>query len=341
MMELLSVIVPVYNVEKYLEECLDSILSSTYTDLEVIVVDDGSADRCPQICDLYEKKDSRVKVIHQENKGLVGARNAGLDAATGKYVGFVDSDDMVSPIMFERLVEAMEQSQADIATCEYCRDCENLIRESRLEQVKLAYMESLEQQLAVLTFAPSIRTITWTGCFVWNKIYRSSLIKSKFNRECLLAEDLRFNWDYIHNCSKMVLVPMALYFYRVNDDGITGKYRLNRKNPENIEKGIAETQQWIQIAYSGEIHEKKLYGYLNAHTAYFAHRVLWRIYCYKSETLYPDFVNQARKVIKQNSDRVMRERGTYSLFLRFMCWMCAKLFPLWVLAARVSVFVRN
>lgn len=340
-MELLSVIVPVYNSEKYLVECLDSILSSTYTNLEVIVVDDGSPDRCPQICDLYEKKDSRVKVIHQENKGLVGARNAGLAVATGKYVGFVDSDDMVSPIMYERLVEAMEQSQADIATCEYSNDRSKLITERLLEKVKLTYIEPMEQQLSVLTKVPSIRNITWTSCYVWNKLYRSGLIKVQFNQECLMAEDLRFNWDYIHNSSKMVVVPITLYFYRLNDDSITGEYRVNRSSPKNMAKGIADAQQWIHIAYSGEIHEKKMYDYVNAHAAYVAHGALWRIYHAKKETMYPDFVNQARKIIKQNYGRVVRERGTYSLFLRFMCWMCAKLFPLWVLAARVSVFVRN
>ena len=97
-MELVSVIVPVYNVEKYLPECLDSILASTYSNLEIILVDDGSPDNSPQICDEYTLKDSRIKVIHQENQGLVAARNIGLASATGTYIGFVDSDDVVSPV---------------------------------------------------------------------------------------------------------------------------------------------------------------------------------------------------------------------------------------------------
>ncbi len=92
-MRLLSVIVPVYKVEQYLSECLDSILASTYTKLEIILIDDGSPDRCPAICDEYARRDSRIRVIHQENRGLVAARNAGLAVATGTYIAFVDSDD--------------------------------------------------------------------------------------------------------------------------------------------------------------------------------------------------------------------------------------------------------
>lgn len=341
MMELLSVIVPVYNVEKYLVECLDSILAITYRNLEIILVDDGSPDRCPQICDMYREQDSRIRVVHQDNGGLVAARNAGLDAATGKYVGFVDSDDMVSPIMFERLVEVLEWSQADMAACEYSDNREHLVTKAQLQQARLVYMESLEAQLSVFIHAPAIRNTTWTSCYVWNKLYRRDLIKSKFSRECLMAEDLRFNWDYIHNSSKMVLIPMALYFYRVNEDSITNKYNYDKTSLENLKKGIANAQQWINIAYSGGVHEKKLYDYVNAHAAYVAHGVLWRVYCAKKETLYSEFVEEARKVIKQNCARVIRERSTYSLFLRFMCWMCAKLFPLWVLAARMSVYVRQ
>ena len=99
-MSLISVIVPVYNVEPYLEACLDSLLASTHKDLEIILVDDGSPDRCPEICDTYAAKEPRIKLIHQENMGLIAARNAGMAQATGEYLTFIDSDDMVSPVMY-------------------------------------------------------------------------------------------------------------------------------------------------------------------------------------------------------------------------------------------------
>lgn len=107
---LISVIVPVYRVEEYLERCVKSILSQTYKNLEVILVDDGSPDQCPAICDACAEKDARVKVIHQENKGLSGARNAGIDAASGEYLAFVDSDDYVSPHFIEELYQLLQDT---------------------------------------------------------------------------------------------------------------------------------------------------------------------------------------------------------------------------------------
>ena len=103
-MELISVIIPVYNVEQYLAECIDSVLASTYSNLEIILVDDGSPDNSPAICDAYAAKDKRIKVIHQSNGGLCTARNAGLRIATGTYIAFVDSDDIVSPFLYEKMI---------------------------------------------------------------------------------------------------------------------------------------------------------------------------------------------------------------------------------------------
>lgn len=117
MNELVSVIVPVYNVEKYIKKCLNSIINQTYKNLEIILVDDGSPDNCPQICDEYAKKDSRIKVIHKANGGLSDARNAGVAASTGEYIGFVDSDDYIEPNMYERLYELINENNADISLC--------------------------------------------------------------------------------------------------------------------------------------------------------------------------------------------------------------------------------
>ena len=116
MQDLISVIVPVYKVEKYLKRCVDSILAQTYPCLEVILVDDGSPDGCPAICDEYAREDRRVRVIHKENGGLSDARNAGIDAAKGKFLGFVDSDDYVHPRFYELLLQALKGEGADIAT---------------------------------------------------------------------------------------------------------------------------------------------------------------------------------------------------------------------------------
>lgn len=224
-MELVSVIVPVYKVEKYLHKCVDSILSSTYTNLEVILVDDGSPDSCPQVCDSYAQADARVKVIHQDNRGLCAARNAGLDAASGKYVAFADSDDVVSPFLYEKMVETIEAEGADLAACEYTRKQKDLPVDALPDSGKVHVLQGREALLSVLTCAPSIRNITWTSAYIWNKLYLRESIVKPFREGCLHSEDLQFNWDYIQNNSKLAVISSALYFYRVNEESITETYR--------------------------------------------------------------------------------------------------------------------
>ena len=226
-MELVSVIVPVYNAEAFLQECLESILLSTYKKLEIIVVDDGSTDRSPQICDEYAQTDSRIQVIHQKNQGLIAARNVGLLMAHGAYVGFVDADDVVSPIFFEEMVYAIEFEDAQIVTCQYCTNLENLGTSCSR---KYQYANNFADKLAVLTIAPSMREITWTGPYVWNKLYRRSAIQYKFNNECLMCEDLRFNWDYIQNPGKMLIMQDRLYMYRQTEQSILATYSKKKNN---------------------------------------------------------------------------------------------------------------
>lgn len=258
-MELVSVIVPVYNVEKYLPKCLDSILASTYTNLEIIVVDDGSPDNCPQICDEYAKKDLRIRVIHQENQGLVGARNTGLAHAMGEYIGFVDSDDVISPCLYEVLVTAIMSTNADIAACEYTQNMETLMQSFHLGQHKYTVLHSFEEQLSVLVRTPSIRKITWTSSAVWNKLYRKERITERFNKQCHLCEDLRFNWDYIvTNSCKMVIIPEILYFYRQNDQRIMAEYY---RRAAMIKKAVVLVENWRYIAENSSV-SLTLKGYL-------------------------------------------------------------------------------
>ena len=115
----LSIIVPIYKVEKFLPKCIDSILEQTYSEFELILVDDGSPDYCPQICDEYAQKDNRIIVIHQKNSGVSVARNIGLKKASGKYIGFVDPDDFVAPEMFEKMVQVMDDSNVELVVCGY------------------------------------------------------------------------------------------------------------------------------------------------------------------------------------------------------------------------------
>lgn len=129
--KLISIIVPVYNVEKYLKECIDSVISQTYKNLEIILVDDGSTDKSGEICDEYSKKDSRIKVIHKENGGLSDARNVALDIAKGEYIGFVDSDDYVEKDMFETLYKLAEEHNTEISSISFYKTLENEIIDVR------------------------------------------------------------------------------------------------------------------------------------------------------------------------------------------------------------------
>ena len=123
--ELISVIVPIYNIDRYVGICIESIIKQTYDNLEIILVDDGSTDKSPVICDLYATKDNRIKVIHKPNGGLVSARKAGVQNATGKFVGYVDGDDYVEPTFFESLYNAITRYDADVAISGYSRDLFN------------------------------------------------------------------------------------------------------------------------------------------------------------------------------------------------------------------------
>lgn len=333
-MRLISVIVPVYKVEQYISECLDSILSSTYTELEIILVDDGSPDNCPAICDEYARRDHRIKVIHQHNQGLVAARNAGLAVASGDYVAFVDSDDAVSPVMYEMMVSAMERTGADMAACEYRNDWEHLTLHISPE-ITGRCLDSFDQQLAMLTNAPSVRDFTWTSCYVCDKLYRRENIQSWFQPKCIICEDLEFNWRYIHTCKKTVMVPHALYLYRINPQGITGAYKAQRRNPKMVISGISNASQWTAIARQSEIHDKALQNYLNARAAYVTHGALWRIYATRREREHAAYCTDARALLKKYCGLLLRDKATYSLPLRAMCGICRSCFPLWKTMARI------
>ena len=120
--ERISVIVPIYNTEKYLARCIESILCQTYTNLEIILVDDGSTDKSGDICDFYARKDNRVKVVHKENGGAAAARNFALNMVTGQYIGFVDSDDYIEPIMYQSMIQIAEEYDCDVVMCDCVKE---------------------------------------------------------------------------------------------------------------------------------------------------------------------------------------------------------------------------
>lgn len=165
----ISIIVPVYKVEKYLRKCVDSILAQTFTDFEVILVDDGSPDNSGKICDEYAEKDNRVRVIHKENGGLSSARNAGIDVARGKYLGFVDSDDYIDEDMYEILYENLKIHDADISSVELIPFYGDRYKKA-----------NKEKKVIILNKKEAIKSVlegTQFYAYAWNKLYRKELFK--------------------------------------------------------------------------------------------------------------------------------------------------------------------
>lgn len=212
---MISVIVPVYKVEKYLEKCLNSIQNQTYEDIEIILVDDGSPDNSGEICDKFAEEDSRIKVIHQNNRGQAVARNAALDIAKGKYIAFVDSDDTINPQMLEILIDLLRKNDSDLAICGY----KTVYEEGSLDDVyenifdeKIMNKEELWQEIfGKLNNA------------VWNKLYIASKIgKLRFPEGLIHGEDLIFNLKYLTKCEKGVITNIPLYNYLQRRDSVTG-----------------------------------------------------------------------------------------------------------------------
>jgi len=205
---LITIIIPVYDIEKYIRKCLESVLQQTYTNLEIILVDDGSPDNCPQICDEYAAKDNRIRVIHKTNGGLSSARNAGLDIARGEWIGFVDSDDWLLPNMYERLYNAIEYEDADLAICGY-----KYVDESDKpvgERFSVIRDEVLSKSDVFDIFFRKYNTFYIT---VWNKLYAKKIFLNLRFPDGKIHED-EFTVHHIFNeCDKIVTISDVLYMY--------------------------------------------------------------------------------------------------------------------------------
>ena len=211
---LISVIVPVYNVQKYVRKSVESILQQTYKNLEIILVDDGSTDESGKICDMLARSDNRVTVIHKKNGGLSDARNAGLDRATGELIGFVDSDDYIEKNMYEVLEERMRINEADISCCG-----RYVVQES--DGTKTPYFILDREQ--ILSPCQAIgKLLVWDSCdsAAWDKLYKVKLFKGRRYPFGVLHEDLNFTSKLFSESDKIVLTGMPLYNYLIRENRI-------------------------------------------------------------------------------------------------------------------------
>lgn len=205
MEKVISVIVPVYNVDSYLTQCMDSILSQSYEALEVILIDDGSTDGSGPLCDAYEKKDPRVRVIHQKNGGAASAKNAGLRIATGEYLTFVDSDDFLEPGAYLFMVSTLESYGADVVQSGF-RNVFTDLQEERIAQDPLREYEAIEYLRRY--------TSDWTCALLWDKLYKRALFEGIFFEEGHIVDDEFFTYQGVMNAQKIVFAPNVIYNYR-------------------------------------------------------------------------------------------------------------------------------
>lgn len=211
---MVSIIVPVYNVERYLARCVDSVLGQTYPSWELILVDDGSFDRSPAICDEYAERDGRIKVVHKKNGGVSSARNVGLDMMRGEYVTFLDSDDYWHPCYLEILLNLVEEKQADIAQCDFVRGDSSVFPTIHLGKAQVKEYTN-----------ESIFTLYAAKIIVCAKLYKSKLWDGLRMPEGKSYEDDFMTWRLYYKAHKVVLTSLPLYYYYTNESGTMAKQR--------------------------------------------------------------------------------------------------------------------
>lgn len=215
MSELISIIVPVYKVEDYIQRCVNSILGQTYKNLEVILVDDGSPDRCGEICDRYTMLDDRVKVIHKKNGGLSDARNVGIEASKGEYIAFVDSDDWIHDKYIEKLYQLLKKTNSDISVCNFIRTSTKGI------QIDIS-KEEIYEYTNVEALGQFVDTFSVQMVVAWGKIYKKNLFEKVRFPMGRIHEDEFTTYKLIYRAKKIVLTTLPLLYYWQREDSIMG-----------------------------------------------------------------------------------------------------------------------
>lgn len=231
-----SIIIPVYNVQAYLPQCLDSVLKQSYVNWKAILVDDGSTDDSGRICDDYARRDPRFKVVHQVNAGAANAKNTGLDHADGAYIAFIDSDDWVEPDWLETLVRTAKEKQADVVECDFQKEYVNRFETvNDWEDTVFTSEGYLAQYLG-----------NWTCSLFWNKLYRADLLKNiRFRRERRCIDDEFFTYKAVSGAGKIVRINKVLYHYRQRASSAVYNRKNRLQKTDDALEIMIERYRWI------------------------------------------------------------------------------------------------
>lgn len=281
--KLISVIVAAYNIEAYLPRCLDSILSQNYSNLEIIVVDDGSQDHTGAICDRYAQKDERIRVIHQDNQGLSGARNAGLEVAGGAYIGYVDGDDWIEPDMYGAMMEACEREDAELAVCAYRQ-----IGNEREQSVFTEKQYVLTREEALEIYICDHQTYHIYNS-VWSKLFRRDIVEKMRFPIGKKSEDIMYTTKAMVGAAKCVFLDTPYYNYVVDrEDSIMNKKLHERRFHDEIPFWM-EQMDYLEKSGLKEFSEKAFY--------HFCRRMLF---------YYEDFLDKKMKDSGKEMVRLLR-----------------------------------
>ena len=323
MVPLISFIVPIYNVERYLQKCVDSILAQSYSNIEVVLVDDGSTDESVAICDSYANRDKRVQVIHKENGGASSARNEGLSFAHGSYIAFIDSDDYVSPSMAEKLLDAISKTDSDLAMCNFAYTDElGNITESFSDDTKAGEYRTEELLRKVAA--------GWTfGILVWNKLFKKELFDGGLLfLEGRIAEDEMIAHRLLARVRKAVIIPDVLCFYRHRTGSVTNS-AFNEKNLDSLEALIDRVEFFISI------NEEEL-AYIASVTAMKNLADLWSFRNKSKEikAVLKSYRTRIRNLCGKIGKQQVAGKYVFSVFL------FEKSFPLFLLMKRLWDFIK-
>ena len=276
-MELISVIVPVYNVEAYVAKCIESIQNQSYQHLEIILVDDGSTDDSGDICDQYAAYDDRIKVIHQENGGISAARNTGIEAANGDYITFVDSDDYIAPNMYEDMLHILKDNDLDILECTAFRDKDGTI----IEGCNDGSLEIFNRHEAL--------KMAMHDCFiaVWSQMYKRSAIGDVRFPVGRKFEDTAVSYLFIANTNRVGHINRCYYYYRLNPNSIT-QTSFDPKSRWDFVIGYEERLQYAihhHLPYVDDCNSLLMKAVLSCLTAYYANPTGNQVYYDKCKHL--------------------------------------------------------
>ena len=281
----ISVIVPVYGVEAYLDRCVQSITQQTYRELEIILVDDGSPDRCPEICDEWASKDPRIKVIHKKNGGVSSARNEGIDAAQGAYLGFVDGDDWIAPDLFEKVMKIFDREDPDVVTF----DC------NRINEKGEIYTSTEKISQRMLTCEEALRELVKGNInnYAYNKVYKKFVFDGIRFPEGRVWEDMAIAYKLFLNCRRIYTYPEKLYFYYTRSDSLSKN--MNERTLANIFLARYECHMAMKASMPSVMPLSLPQAALSARRLY--DRSLWKPVDEEMLTLAKNFLAENRETI--------------------------------------------